>query len=94
MELTCAEADRVCRHLQDVKDSPRPEANRLDRTVVLIGTCFANDFDERGKIIKGLRVLGLDTKYVVGILDEQTGTVPGIHLWRRDEVGRYHPLEG
>ena len=81
-------------HLLELKESLGPNVNRRDRVVVMIGACIEQGFNERQLILKGLRVAGLSREHVVGVLDGQTGTVPGLHLWRRDEDGKYHPLDG
>lgn len=93
MKLTYAESDRVYRHLQDVKESFGPNPPRHDRAVVLIAACISNGFDTRHQIIKGVRVNGLSVNYALGILDDQTGEIPGIHLWRCDDAGQYHLLD-
>ena len=80
-------------HLLELKESLGPRYNRRDRATIMIGACIETGFNTRYKIIKGLRVAGLSNNLVVGILDEQTGTVPGLHLWRCDDEGRYHLLD-
>lgn len=93
MNLTYAETDRVYRHLREVKDSLGPKANMHDRAIVLIAACISNGCDTRHQIIKRLRVTGLSVNYVIGTLDDQTGDIAGLHLWRCDDGGRYHLLD-
>lgn len=78
--------------LRALKESFGPSANKRDRATVLIGACILNGFDTRYLILKRLRVTGLSRNHVIDILDDLTGTVPGLHLWRCDDEGRYHPL--
>jgi hypothetical protein len=93
MQHTYAELDRIYRHLRGLKESLGPKANRRDRAVLMIGACILQGFDTRPLIIKGLRATGLSVDNVVGILDEQTGDVPGVHLWGCDESGIYRVLD-
>ena len=84
---------KVYRHLRELKESFGPNCNRRDRAVVLIGACILKGFNTKHLIIKGTRVAGLSKNHVVGILDEQTGAVAGLHLWRCDSEGKYHLLD-
>lgn len=92
MQRTYAETDRIYRHLFKLKASFGPKANRRERAVVMIGACILEGFDTKPEIIKGLRAAGLSVNHVQTILDQQTGIVPGLHLWQRDEEERYHLL--
>ena len=83
----------VYRHLREVKESFGPHCDRRVRAVVLIGACIEQGFDTRHKIIKGTRVVGLSKSHVLGLLDENTGDVPGVHLWQLGSDGRYRLLE-
>ncbi|WP_404366114.1 hypothetical protein AB5I39_10235 [Sphingomonas sp. MMS24-J45] len=80
-------------HLLKLKESLGPKANRRERMVVMIGACIDQGFNERQLILKGLRVAGLSREHVIGVLDGYTGTVPGLHLWWRDEDRKYHLLD-
>lgn len=80
-------------HLLDLKRSLGPDCNRHDRAILLIAACIENKFDTRHKILKGTRVAGLSASNVIARLDDNTGEVVGIHLWRCDADGRYHLLD-
>jgi hypothetical protein len=92
MQLTYAETDKVYSHLWDLKRD-RSDLSRADRAVLLIGACILHGFDTKNQILKGLRFAGVKGDYVIDLLDEQTGNVTGLHLWRCDEAGHYHVLE-
>ena len=83
----------VYEHLLKLKESLGPKANRRERVVIMIAACIEQGFDERQLILKALRVAGLSREHVIGVLDGQTGNVPGLHIWRRDEDGKYHLLD-
>lgn len=93
MQMTYAESDKVYRHLWDLKRSFDPKANRRERAVAMIGACILNGFNTRLQILKGLRSRGLSVDHFLGLLDDHTGTVPGIHLWRLDDDGQYYLLD-
>lgn len=92
MTMTYAEMNKVYRHVQDVKEELGPNVKRHDRVVILIGVCIESGFDTRDKIIKALGVAGLSKAFVASILADQTGDLPGMHLWRCGADGRYHLL--
>lgn len=84
---------KVYDHLLKLKKSFGPDCDRRVRAVVLIGACIEHGFDTRYDILMGTRVAGLSKDHVLAILDEQTGTVPGIHLWECAEGGHYRLLD-
>jgi len=92
MRLTYPQIDAVYKHLRELKCSFGLKCDRRERAVVIIAACISNGFDTRSQIIKGISALGLSKDHVLGLLDEQTGTVPGLHLWSREPEGHYRLL--
>lgn len=90
MRMSYAQADKVYRHLSDLKEEIGTSLSRRDRALVMIQACIANGFDTRNQILKGLRSRGLAPTLFLKLLDEHTGDVPAVHLWRCDEAGCYH----
>ena len=59
----------------------------------MIGACILNGFNTRLQILKGLRSSGLSVDHFIRLLDDNTGTVAGIHLWRLEDDGQYYLLD-
>lgn len=67
--------------------------NKNDRAVALISACIGDGAATRGEIVSVGARLGLNSRHVAAILDQDTGTNPERHRWQRDRKGTYSFLD-
>lgn len=91
--LTYPQIDQVYRELDRLKESFGLNPPRRYRAEIMIGACILHKFNTQRLIVKALGSRGLSRNFVIRLLHERTGELPGEHLWRYDDDGRYHLLD-
>jgi hypothetical protein len=79
--------ERYLERLRDLKDACG--RNKHEQAAVLIEACIGDGITSRRGIVDVLGRMGFHHGHVVIVLNRRTGTIPGVHKWRRDETGRY-----